>query len=183
MPPSKKAKASKGATRKKPTRRSRPVSPGKSTAKQEGVAAPRVAEAANRKAGTSEDQERRSESRKAAARSRELQAKIAELETANNDLHNLLASSDIATVCLDWALHIKWFTPATRAMLNVIATDVGRPIRDLASPLAGESLLHDAGWSSTSWRRCRPSWKRRRGAGICAASCRTAPRMTTTSTA
>jgi two-component system CheB/CheR fusion protein len=74
----------------------------------------------------------------------QLQTKIAEVESANNDLKNLLESSDIASVCLDRELRIKWFTPAARDVLNVIATDVGRPIRDLASALAGESLLRDA---------------------------------------
>jgi len=74
----------------------------------------------------------------------QLQGKIAELESTNNDLRNLLASSDIATICLDRDLRIKWFTPSTRNVLKVIQTDVGRPISDLGSPLAGESLVRDA---------------------------------------
>lgn len=74
----------------------------------------------------------------------QLQAKIAEVESANNDLTNLLESSDVATACLDLGLRIRWFTPAARQLLNVIASDVGRPISDLASPLAGEPLLRDA---------------------------------------
>ncbi|HEU0198935.1 MAG TPA: chemotaxis protein CheB, partial [Burkholderiaceae bacterium] len=74
----------------------------------------------------------------------QLQNKLSELETANNDLRNLLASSDIATIWLDRDLHIKWFTPAARPLLNLLATDTGRPISDLGSPLAGESLLADA---------------------------------------
>jgi len=73
-----------------------------------------------------------------------LQTKLTELEGANNDLKNLLDSSDVATICLDRGLAIKWFTPATRAVLNIIATDLGRPIGDLASTLAGESLVRDA---------------------------------------
>jgi two-component system CheB/CheR fusion protein len=74
----------------------------------------------------------------------QLQTKIGEVETANNDLTNLLESSDIATACLDRNLRIKWFTPAAREVLKVIASDVGRPMSDLASALAGESLLRDA---------------------------------------
>jgi two-component system CheB/CheR fusion protein len=74
----------------------------------------------------------------------QLHNKLAELEGANNDLRNLLASSDIATICLDREMCIKWFTPATRHALNLLQTDVGRPIGDLGSPLAGESLLADA---------------------------------------
>ena len=74
----------------------------------------------------------------------QLQTKIGEVERANNDLTNLLESSDIATACLDRNLHIKWFTPAAREVLNLIPTDVGRPITDLASALAGEPLARDA---------------------------------------
>ena len=74
----------------------------------------------------------------------QLQSKLAELESTNNDLKNLLASSDVATVCLDRQLKIKWFTPATRETLNVLPGDVGRPITELASPLLGDTLAHDA---------------------------------------
>jgi two-component system, chemotaxis family, CheB/CheR fusion protein len=74
----------------------------------------------------------------------QLQTKIGEVEIANNDLTNLLESSDVATACLDRNLRIKWFTPAAREVLKVIATDVGRPMSDLASALAGDSLLRDA---------------------------------------
>lgn len=74
----------------------------------------------------------------------QLQAKIGEVESANNDLTNLLDSSDVATACLDRGLRIRWFTPAAREVLNMIAADIGRPISDLASTLAGESLLRDA---------------------------------------
>jgi two-component system CheB/CheR fusion protein len=74
----------------------------------------------------------------------QLQAKIGEVESANNDLTNLLDSSDVATACLDRGLRIRWLTPAARGVLNMIAADIGRPISDLASTLAGESLLRDA---------------------------------------
>jgi len=74
----------------------------------------------------------------------QLQAKIGEVESANNDLTNLLESSDVATACLDRRLRIRWFTPAARQTLKVIDGDVGRPIGDLGSTLAGESLQRDA---------------------------------------
>jgi len=35
-----------------------------------------------------------------------------ELEVANSDLRNLLASNEVATLCLDRSFRIKWFTPA-----------------------------------------------------------------------
>jgi two-component system CheB/CheR fusion protein len=74
----------------------------------------------------------------------QLQGKIAELETANNDLKNLLSSSDVATVCVDRRLRIKWFTPTARETLRMIDADVGRPIGDLGSPLAGATLVKEA---------------------------------------
>jgi two-component system CheB/CheR fusion protein len=74
----------------------------------------------------------------------QLQGKIEELEAANNDLKNLLSSSDVATVCVDRRLRIKWFTPAAREALRMIDADVGRPISDLGSPLAGATLVKEA---------------------------------------
>ncbi len=74
----------------------------------------------------------------------EMQSLIDGLQTANDDLHNLLASSDLASVCLDAELRIKWFSPAARSVLNIISSDTGRPISDLASPLAGDLLVADA---------------------------------------
>lgn len=74
----------------------------------------------------------------------QLQGKISELEVANNDLRNLLGASQVATVCLDPEMRIKWFTPAAREALNIILTDIGRPISDLHSRLAGEPLVRDA---------------------------------------
>ncbi|MEZ5741884.1 MAG: hypothetical protein R3E68_22235 [Burkholderiaceae bacterium] len=43
----------------------------------------------------------------------QLQFKIAELEAAERDLQNLLASSEIATICLDSDCCLKWFSPTT----------------------------------------------------------------------
>jgi len=62
----------------------------------------------------------------------------------SDDLQNVLYSTDVATIFLDLDLNIRFFTPATKALFNVIATDIGRPLADL-SPLAADSeLLADA---------------------------------------
>ena len=74
----------------------------------------------------------------------QLQSKVAELETTNNDLKNLLASSQVATLCLDRELRIKWFSPAARSVLALIASDVGRPINVFGTMLIGETLVRDA---------------------------------------
>lgn len=75
----------------------------------------------------------------------QLQAKLQELEISNDDLQNLLASSDIATICLDTDFQIKWFSPATQKLFNFIPSDVGRPIRNFASVFGGADLIKIAG--------------------------------------
>lgn len=43
-----------------------------------------------------------------------LESKVVELESSNSDLKDLLASSEIATLCLTRDFRIKCFTPATK---------------------------------------------------------------------
>ncbi|MPY69264.1 MAG: response regulator [Alphaproteobacteria bacterium] len=61
-----------------------------------------------------------------------------------NDLQNVLYSTDVATLFLDPDLNIRFFTPATRALFNIIPSDVGRPLVDLRSLAADSALLEDA---------------------------------------
>jgi two-component system CheB/CheR fusion protein len=49
----------------------------------------------------------------------------------NNDLVNLLSSVQMPIVMLGNDLHIRRFTPMAERLLNLVATDVGRPITDL----------------------------------------------------
>ena len=63
----------------------------------------------------------------------QLQSKVGELEHTNNDLNNLLASTEIATLCVDRQHCIKWFTPATTNLLSLLPSDRGRSIGDFAS--------------------------------------------------
>lgn len=74
----------------------------------------------------------------------ELHEKVQDLETASNDMANLFNSTEIATVFLDPSLRIKRFTPATTRLFNLIATDVGRPIGDIAKTFTDDRLLRDA---------------------------------------
>jgi len=71
----------------------------------------------------------------------QLHDKIEEVESATNDMANLLHSTEIATVFLDAELRIKLFTPPTTRMFNLIATDVGRPISDIVKRFAFDDLL------------------------------------------
>jgi two-component system CheB/CheR fusion protein len=63
----------------------------------------------------------------------ELQSKIADLSRANNDLNNLLAGSGIGTIFVDHQLRIMRFTPTATRAINLIKTDIGRPISHLNS--------------------------------------------------
>jgi two-component system sensor kinase FixL len=73
----------------------------------------------------------------------QLQEKVDELEQANNDITNLLASSEVATVFLDTELHIKRFTPPTVKLLNLKNSDVGRSFSDFSMKFHDPSLLED----------------------------------------
>lgn len=61
----------------------------------------------------------------------ELETRNRELSQLNNDLSNLLSSVNIPIVILDSELRIRRFTPLAEKHLNLIATDVGRPISDI----------------------------------------------------
>ena len=74
----------------------------------------------------------------------ELQTKVAGLSQANNDLNNLLAGTGIATVFVDHQLRILRFTPTAKEIINLIASDIGRPVAHIVSNLVGyEDLLAD----------------------------------------
>ncbi len=70
----------------------------------------------------------------------ELRSKIELVEQTNNDLNNLLVSTEVATLFLDNTCRIRWFTPAIKNVLRLIPTDVGRPISDLATIVTGSDL-------------------------------------------
>jgi two-component system CheB/CheR fusion protein len=71
----------------------------------------------------------------------ELQQKVADLSRANNDMNNLLAGTGIGTIFVDHQLRIQRFTPAITQVINLILTDVGRPVGHIVSNLAGYDRL------------------------------------------
>lgn len=71
----------------------------------------------------------------------ELQAKIIDLSCANNDMKNLLAGTEIGMIFVDHDLHIQRFTPAITRIINLIASDVGRPLGHIAVNLSGYDRL------------------------------------------
>jgi two-component system CheB/CheR fusion protein len=74
----------------------------------------------------------------------QLQAKIGELEAANNDLSNLWSSTSIAVVFLDTHLRLRRFTPAMSDLLELLPTDIGRPIAHFAPKFTKGDLVEDA---------------------------------------
>ncbi len=74
----------------------------------------------------------------------ELQNKNDELSIINNDMKNLLDSIDIPTIFLDNHLLIKRFTFHATKVVNLIASDIGRPISHLVTNLKYEKLIEDA---------------------------------------
>lgn len=71
----------------------------------------------------------------------ELQTKVTDLSRANNDMNNLLAGTGIGTVFVDHNLRILRFTPAVTQIINLILSDVGRPVGHIASNLVGYDRL------------------------------------------
>jgi len=74
----------------------------------------------------------------------ELQTKVADLTRANNDMNNLLAGTGIGTIFVDHGLHILRFTPTATKIINLIPSDIGRPVGHIVSNLVGyDALLTD----------------------------------------
>ena len=71
------------------------------------------------------------------------QTKAQELTETNNDIKNLLDSTDIATVFIDNNLNIKRYTPQTTRLLNIIASDVGRPISHISTNIDYLNIADD----------------------------------------
>jgi len=61
----------------------------------------------------------------------ELQNKVDEYAKASDDMNNLLAATEIATIFIDTDLRIKSYTPAAAGVIKLISTDIGRPLNDL----------------------------------------------------
>jgi two-component system CheB/CheR fusion protein len=71
----------------------------------------------------------------------ELQQRVVELTRANNDMNNLLAATEIGTIFVDLQLRIQRYTPAVTLAINLIQSDVGRPLGHIASNLVGYGRL------------------------------------------
>ncbi len=74
----------------------------------------------------------------------ELQSKVDEFSRVNNDMKNLLNSTDIATLFLDKELNIRRYTNQATKIFKLIKSDIGRPFTDLVTDLIYPDLASDA---------------------------------------
>jgi two-component system CheB/CheR fusion protein len=74
----------------------------------------------------------------------ELQSKITDFILANNDMKNLLNSTDIATLFLDKELNIRRFTDQTTHLFKLRQTDIGRPFTDMVTDLQYPEITEHA---------------------------------------
>jgi two-component system CheB/CheR fusion protein len=74
----------------------------------------------------------------------ELQSKVDDFSRVNNDMKNLLNSTDIATLFLDKELNIRRFTNQATKIFKLIKSDIGRPFTDQVSDLIYPELATDA---------------------------------------
>ena len=73
----------------------------------------------------------------------EYQTKIIELTELNNDMDNLLASTEIGTLFLDENLEIRKFTPQVKEIININEKDLDRPLTDLSDNITSISLIRE----------------------------------------
>ncbi|MEY3866780.1 MAG: hypothetical protein RLZZ338_671 [Cyanobacteriota bacterium] len=71
----------------------------------------------------------------------EYQTKIRELTELTDDVDNLLRSSEIGVIFLDRSLRVRKFTPAAVPAVNLVPTDVERPIQHITHNLNCHNLL------------------------------------------
>lgn len=73
----------------------------------------------------------------------EHQQKIRELTELNEDLDNYFRSTSIGQIFIDSNLLIRKFNPAAINMVNMIESDIGRPINHLSNNIKYTNLDHD----------------------------------------
>ena len=74
----------------------------------------------------------------------ELESKIQQLSIAESDMKNLLDSVSVGAVFVDSDLRIKRFTEEVKGVANLILSDVGRPLRDIATRIEDENIAEAA---------------------------------------
>ncbi len=74
----------------------------------------------------------------------EQQSKMDDFSRVNDDMRNLLNSTEIVTVFLDNELRVRRFTTGADKLFKLIPGDVGRPLSDIASDLLYPTMTEEA---------------------------------------
>jgi two-component system CheB/CheR fusion protein len=74
----------------------------------------------------------------------EQQSKLDEVSRVNDDMRNLLNSTEIATIFLDSDLHIRRFTTGADKLFKLRPGDVGRPLSEIVTDLLYPGLNDEA---------------------------------------
>jgi two-component system CheB/CheR fusion protein len=73
----------------------------------------------------------------------ELQSKLEELSGTHDDMRNLLNSTEVATIFVDNHMRIRRFTPEATKIVNLIQTDIGRPLEHVVNNLDYKNMISD----------------------------------------
>jgi len=73
----------------------------------------------------------------------QLLEKVSELDKSSNEIINIMASTEIATLYLDDQLRIKRFTFPTIEIFSLLSADEGRNLGDFASQIVDNALLQE----------------------------------------
>ncbi|QHS60932.1 CheR family methyltransferase [Chitinophaga agri] len=73
----------------------------------------------------------------------EHQLKIKELIELNDDMDNYFRSTDIGQVFVDGHMRIRKFNQAAVKMINLIPSDIGRPINHISTNIQQDSMMDD----------------------------------------
>jgi two-component system CheB/CheR fusion protein len=84
----------------------------------------------------------------------ELRSKVEQLSQVNNDRENLLASMKVGIIFLDKQLRIVRFTPAINQVVNLLESDIGRPLEDLMPRLSDVDLIQEAQYVLKTLEHC-----------------------------
>lgn len=74
---------------------------------------------------------------------RQLQGKVRELESSHASIRCVLASSEIASICIGRDYLIKWFTPGMSAIFPIREADIGRSLTDFSADNFGVALVDE----------------------------------------
>ena len=73
----------------------------------------------------------------------ELQSKVEELSLVYDDMRNLLNSIEVPTIFVDIDTRIRRFTKEACTIVNLIETDIGRPLEHVVTNLSYDGMITD----------------------------------------